>query len=75
MGHCTARKKEWEYFLLIWKEPPTNRLLSEKSKKPRNVYNPIQFKKDKQCQPPTLYVNVYVWECVILCLHMVYEQE
>lgn len=32
MGHCTARKKEWEYFLLIWKDPPTNRLLSEKSK-------------------------------------------
>jgi len=27
---------------------------------PRNVYNIIQFKKDKQCQPPTLYVNAYV---------------
>lgn len=27
---------------------------------PRSVYNMIQFKKDKQCQTPTIYVNVYM---------------
>lgn len=36
---------------------------------PRSMYNMIQFKKDKQCQPPTIYVNVYMGVCMLVFVY------
>lgn len=35
----------------------------------RSVYNTIQFKKDKQCQSPTIYVNVYLGVCKFMFVY------
>lgn len=44
-------------------------MLSEKSKMPRSMYNMIQFLKDKQCQPPTIYVNAYMGVCKFMFVY------
>lgn len=36
---------------------------------PRSMYNMIQFKKDKQCQTPTIYVNVYMGVCMLMFVY------
>ena len=34
----------------------------------------IQFKKDKQCQTPTIYVNVYLGACRFMFVYGFYER-
>lgn len=33
------------------------------------MYNMIQFKKHKQCQTPTIYINVYMGVCMLMFVY------